>query len=94
VGQPFTGAVADQAQVSGNVPSQIIGEYCSHLAPDRAEPSCAITGKPVVDRKASGGANMKFTLNAPQAIHGDSIPSALTTLNPPDENQLRAHFPN
>jgi hypothetical protein len=44
------------------------GEYWAHLAADGAQLSYAITGKPVVDRTASGGRDMKFTRTAPRAL--------------------------
>lgn len=44
------------------------GEYWSHLAADGTKLSYAITPKPVVDSKSSGGADMKFTRNAPRAL--------------------------
>jgi hypothetical protein len=44
------------------------GKYWSHLAGDGAQLSYAITGKPVVDRTASSGRDMKFTRTAPRAL--------------------------
>lgn len=44
------------------------GEYWAHLAADGAQLSYSITGKPVVDRTASSGRDMKFTRTAPRAL--------------------------